>query len=609
MLILRAFEDELEASVIVTPTNTDNEGLPKLVAESAPKSAPYLSHATAGGRRARCAVSSSGPRLLPEPTRRVARKEGEGTSAVDGVVGRSWSVGIGYQRPWEPSRYYLEIPDGFSQPNSNKATFVQQARMNQRSKTQLGAPHICMRVYTIVGGRSDLSLGPWDNAGSTALNAATQYGWGCRMRLVARKRLKPSCGSKCQISYSHTPTKQQQPLCIMHGSVERLGSRHAISIPRPSLESLAFPPALGSAATLVNTRLPRQVVRTGCRRQRKAALDRSYPFHSILPSGTRSSATPLFYFQPRRPAKPPLLKAPDKSNSNLSSATSATVSTLPYTPVLPALLPIPTDATANLSGFTFRDTRSSYPNLVTRPPTRCVSGRLGMSSPKPYLSFDTEDIKALKHDWLTDSAIAFWEEWLEREVLPKYPQARIILLRPVVSHLLMQTTDLKNDASALPDFRKVTHIFLPISDSRDRWNADSGSHWSLLLVSVIDRVAFHYDSLGGSNYSAAKRGVDRLSIVLGLPLRFHQLEDTPQQENSKDCGVFVCILMRHLLIKRLLNANAHEKVSMSMAGKMVDSRGGRKEMLRIVESLRKEGERRRSASPFASSSNEPPRID
>ncbi|KAK4031383.1 hypothetical protein C8A01DRAFT_51517 [Parachaetomium inaequale] len=232
-----------------------------------------------------------------------------------------------------------------------------------------------------------------------------------------------------------------------------------------------------------------------------------------------------------------------------------------------------------------------------------------MSSRKPYLSFDTKDIQALKNDWLTDSAIAFWEEWLERQVLPKYPQARIVLLRPVVSHLLMQTTDLKNDASALPDFREVTHIFLPISDSRDRWNADSGSHWSLLLVSAIDRVAFHYDSLDGSNYSAAKRAVDRLGWVLNVPLRFHQMEDTPQQDNSKDCGVFVCILMRHLLIKRLMETKSNEKVSMSMSGKIIDSRGGRKEMLRLVESLRKEGERRRSADPFAGSSNDMPHID
>lgn len=52
--------------------------------------------------------------------------------------------------------------------------------------------------------------------------------------------------------------------------------------------------------------------------------------------------------------------------------------------------------------------------------------------------------------------------------------------------------------------------------------------------------------------------------------------------------------MRHLLIKRLLCVNAREKISMSMAGKIVDSHGGRKEMLRIIENLRKEGERRRS---------------
>ncbi|KAK4116575.1 cysteine proteinase [Canariomyces notabilis] len=238
---------------------------------------------------------------------------------------------------------------------------------------------------------------------------------------------------------------------------------------------------------------------------------------------------------------------------------------------------------------------------------------LGVSSSAPYLSYHdilltNEDVNALKHDWLTDNNIAFWEEWLEREILPKYPQARIVLLRPSMTFLLMQAADVKTIASALPDFSKVTHIFLPINDSRERERADGGSHWSLLLVSVIDRVAFHYDSLGGANFYEAQRCTDRLSRVLGIPLRFHQLEDAPQQENSSDCGVFVCILMRHLLVKRLLNANSSEKVSMSMAGKMIDSRGGRKEMLKIVESLRKEGERRRSASPFASS-HTPPRIE
>ena len=61
-----------------------------------------------------------------------------------------------------------------------------------------------------------------------------------------------------------------------------------------------------------------------------------------------------------------------------------------------------------------------------------------------------------------------------------------------------------------------------------------------------------------------------------------------------DCGVYVCLLMQHLLISRLLRAHAQDKISMSMRGKEVDASGGRKEMLRIIEDRRKEGERRRS---------------
>jgi sentrin-specific protease 8 len=163
--------------------------------------------------------------------------------------------------------------------------------------------------------------------------------------------------------------------------------------------------------------------------------------------------------------------------------------------------------------------------------------------------------------------------------------------------------------SALPSLKQSTHIFLPINDNDDIDRPEGGSHWSLLLVSTLDRVAFHYDSLGGANYKYGRLATNRLSQVLGYTLKYQQIEDCPQQDNGSDCGVFVCILMRHLLVKRLLNANAREKVSMSMANKMIDSYGGRKEMMKIIESLRKEGERRRSASPFASSADTTPRID
>ncbi|KAK2628201.1 hypothetical protein QTJ16_002847 [Diplocarpon rosae] len=229
-----------------------------------------------------------------------------------------------------------------------------------------------------------------------------------------------------------------------------------------------------------------------------------------------------------------------------------------------------------------------------------------------------EDVDTLKNDWLTDNTIAFWEEYLEREELRRYPSSHIVLLRPSMAFMLMQTPDPLTLKEALPNFSRTTHIFLPINDARNVSVAEGGSHWSLLLVSVIDGVAFHYDSLSPSNYNEAMLATNKISQLLGRPLRFMNLEDSPQQENSSDCGVYVCIQMRHLLLKRLLSANAREKVSMSMGGKLVDANGGRKEMLKTIEGFRKEGERRRStdesrsASPFGKGnthSKSPPRID
>lgn len=189
--------------------------------------------------------------------------------------------------------------------------------------------------------------------------------------------------------------------------------------------------------------------------------------------------------------------------------------------------------------------------------------------------------------------------WLEHETLPKYPQAHIELLRPSMVSLVLNSSD-RSYEKALPKMDKATHIFVPMTDATSQTNVD-GSHWSLLLISKLDRVAFHYDSLGGANDRVACDFTARLSAYLGFSLRYHVISDCPQQENGNDCGVFVCILMRHLLVKKLLNANAREKVSMSMSNKMIDAKGGRKEMLSIIESLRKEAVRRRSVSPLSKS--------
>lgn len=192
------------------------------------------------------------------------------------------------------------------------------------------------------------------------------------------------------------------------------------------------------------------------------------------------------------------------------------------------------------------------------------------------------------------TVLIYAHRYLEREHLTRYPSSNIVLLRPSMAFMLMQTPDPLTLREALPDFTKTTHIFLPINDSHNPSQAEGGSHWSLLLVSVIDGVAFHYDSLSPANYQDAQGAVRKISLLLNRPLKFMDLRDSPQQKNSSDCGVYVCVQMRHLLLKRLLSANAQEKVSMSMQGKEVDAIGMRKEMLKIIEDRRREGERRRS---------------
>ena len=223
------------------------------------------------------------------------------------------------------------------------------------------------------------------------------------------------------------------------------------------------------------------------------------------------------------------------------------------------------------------------------------------------------DIAAIRDDWITDNvsatlspslslyltftqAIAFWQEWIEHEELSKHPKAMIELLRPSMSFLLLSIPDPLSLKGVLPDFSNTTHIFLPINNNSNPEEASGGSHWSLLLVSLLDNVAFHYDSLTPSNHKEAFTTVEKLSVLTGKNLKFVHMEDAPQQENGSDCGMFVCILMKHLLLTRLLKADSNTKVTMSMAGREVNAALGRKVMLKTIDNLRKEQEKNRSRS-------------
>jgi sentrin-specific protease 8 len=163
-----------------------------------------------------------------------------------------------------------------------------------------------------------------------------------------------------------------------------------------------------------------------------------------------------------------------------------------------------------------------------------------------------------------------------------------------MSYMLMNSPDPLALKEVLPNFNGTTHVFLPINDNVDVTQAEGGSHWSLLLVSIIDGVSFHYDSMGNANDREARSTTIKLEHLLGKRLKYIAMTDSPQQNNGSDCGVFVCVLMKHLLLKRLLKADSSRKISMSMKDAHVNARDGRKLMLKTIDDRKKEGERRRS---------------
>jgi len=252
---------------------------------------------------------------------------------------------------------------------------------------------------------------------------------------------------------------------------------------------------------------------------------------------------------------------------------------------------------------------SPHSHSHSRSPSRPKS-----SGDEAYLSyFDVrlthEDVETLKDDWLTDNVISFWQEYLEHEYISKLARIKVTLLRPTMAFMLMQVQDTEGIRSALPDMDKSTHIFLPINNSTDPEEAEGGTHWSLLLVSLRDNVAFHYDSMDPSNRDSARHAARQLGKFLQREdaINFVNIEDAPQQTNSSDCGVFVCLLMKHLLVTKLLSKHLGEQVDMSVDHKDVNATQGRREIRRIIDAEVDRG-RRSSSHRSRSRSTSPPRV-
>jgi sentrin-specific protease 8 len=202
---------------------------------------------------------------------------------------------------------------------------------------------------------------------------------------------------------------------------------------------------------------------------------------------------------------------------------------------------------------------------------------------KPFLRFGDanlylKDYRSLDDDeWLSDNVITFWEHHLEERNMSKLPRANIRLMRP--AEVMLVANGVNVDESW-----DYTHVFVPINEGGE--TGDGGLHWSLVVVSLRDGVAFHYNS--SDITQIADRVVRNLEKFTAKPLRFSDIRDVPQQRNTSDCGVYMCLFMEELLVHRLLMKDGSQKVSMSLRQLKVHPKSGRRKIKDVIKREREQ---------------------
>ncbi|GAB1318192.1 hypothetical protein MFIFM68171_08402 [Madurella fahalii] len=203
-----------------------------------------------------------------------------------------------------------------------------------------------------------------------------------------------------------------------------------------------------------------------------------------------------------------------------------------------------------------------------------------VSRSRPALSYqgivvDEQDIELLKSlDMVTDSVMDCFVSHLSRTIRNRYPEASISLLRPYLASLLASpTTSADSIRPALPtDAIRSTHLLLPVPN-QGHTPPDTGPYWSLLVVSALDGLAFHYTvrpepSGGGAGVTgddAARKTSAKLSTMLRAKLRYRTVPvPTYTAPAGSDCGLAVCALLRYLLLRRLLAVRVNETISMGL---------------------------------------------
>lgn len=148
--------------------------------------------------------------------------------------------------------------------------------------------------------------------------------------------------------------------------------------------------------------------------------------------------------------------------------------------------------------------------------------------------------------WLNDTIISFYFEYLEHEVFHNNPS--LLFVSPEVTQCIKisSSSEMGIFLDPLVKVSRREFIFFALNDN-ERTEYSGGSHWSLLVFSLPERMTFHYDSSSGNNENQAVELSEKILKYFSLPCQ-EKFESGPclQQNNSYDCGVHVLCNAEHL---------------------------------------------------------------
>ena len=161
-----------------------------------------------------------------------------------------------------------------------------------------------------------------------------------------------------------------------------------------------------------------------------------------------------------------------------------------------------------------------------------------MESDPVYLSYGDSvlrmsDLAILQsNQWLNDRIIGFYCEYCQ---VDKFREKGICFIAPEVTQCLklMDGQELSIILEPL-DLDTKRQLLFPLNNNQDPGSA-GGSHWSLLVFSMVTKTFHHLDSSEGFNDAEAKKFSSKLSQYFKVTPKLIRTNVT-QQSNGWACG-------------------------------------------------------------------------